>query len=150
MSQKGRKNKFRLGIQIFFFLLLALIVVNKELAEKGGQALPLLSAASLHGLCPFGGVVSLYQLTTVGTLVQKIHDSSLVLMALVFILAIFFGPVFCGWVCPLGSFQEWLGKIGKRIFKKKYNKLIPYHVDRYLYFLRYGVLACVIYVTAQT
>ena len=53
-------------------------------------------------------------------------------MILAFILAILFGPVFCGWICPFGTVQEWFGKIGKRIFKRKYNNFIPYSIDRWL------------------
>ncbi|MBI9044132.1 MAG: 4Fe-4S binding protein [Anaerolineaceae bacterium] len=111
------------------------------------MGIPLLSNASLHSLCPFGGVVSLYQFFTVGTFVQKIHQSAFVLMALSFLLAILAGPVFCGWVCPLGSIQEWVGKIGKKL-SKKYNHIIPARVDKILRYTRYLVLGWVVYMTA--
>jgi polyferredoxin len=136
-------------VQIFFFVLIALISINHFLHEAGG-GIAFFSSASLHALCPFGGVVSLYELFTAGGFVQKIHESSLVLMILVFITAILFGPVFCGWVCPFGSFQEWIGKIGQRIFGKKYNAFVPFRADRVLRFLRYVVLLWVLYVTAGT
>ncbi len=148
--RKKRSLSVRTGIQIFFFGLIALISVNHSLAESG-QSLPFLSSASLHAVCPFGGVVSLYQYATVGTFVQKIHDSSFILMILVFLLALLAGPVFCGWVCPLGSLQEWIGGIGRKLFKRRrYNHFIPEKIDRPLRFLRYGVLAWVIYMTAVT
>jgi len=139
----------RRAIQAFFFVLVALIAVNHTLAESG-KGIPLLKSASLHAVCPFGGVVSLYQFFTVGTFVQKIHQSSFVLMILVFLLAGLFGPVFCGWVCPLGTIQEWVGKLGKKLFKKRYNHFIPYSLDRYLRYSRYALLAWVIYMTAMT
>ncbi|MEA3350567.1 MAG: 4Fe-4S binding protein [Chloroflexota bacterium] len=142
------KNKIwlRTVLQISFFVLIALIVVNHTL----DGVIPLLSNTSLHALCPFGGVVSLYQLATEGTFVQKIHESSFILMIIVFVLAFLFGPVFCGWVCPLGSVQEWFGKLGKKLFKKKYNHFIPYRLDQYLRYLRYLMLAWVLYMTATT
>ena len=137
-------------VQIFFFVLVALISLNHTLAEAG-KGIPFLSSASLHSLCPFGGVVSIYQYATVGTFVQKIHESSFVLMILGFLLALLFGPVFCGWVCPLGTFQEWIARLGRKLFKpRRYNHFIPYKVDRWLRFLRYGVLAWVLYMTAVT
>ncbi len=149
-SRKPRSLGLRTGIQIFFFALIALISVNHSLAEAG-QGLPFLSTASLHALCPFGGVVSVYQVATVGTFVQKIHDSSFILMILVFLLALLAGPVFCGWVCPLGSLQEWLGGIGRKLFKRRrYNHFIPARIDHWLRFLRYGVLAWSLYMTAVT
>ena len=151
MKAFTRSGKWpRTLVQIFFFVLIALIAVNHTIDGNGGKAIPFLSNASLHAVCPLGGVVSLYRFVTEGALVQKIHASSLVLMALVFALAILFGPVFCGWVCPLGSIQELFGKLGKKLFKKRYNHLIPHKIDQYLRYLRYLMLAWVLYMTATT
>lgn len=134
---------------MFFFLLVAAIALNHTLVEEG-RGIPFLSNASVHAICPFGGVVSLYQYFVVGTFVQKIHESSLVLMWLVFALAIVFGPVLCGWICPLGSIQEWFSSIGRKIFKKRFNTFIPYKYDKYLRFTRYIVLGWVVYMTIMT
>lgn len=143
------KPKLRLYVQIFFFMLIGLIAVNHTLAPAG-RGIPLLADASLHALCPFGGVVTLYNLATLGTFIQKIHMSSVILMTLVFILAILFGPVFCGWVCPLGSFQEWIGRLGKKLLGKRFGKVIPSQVDKVLKYARYFVLLWVVYVTARS
>jgi polyferredoxin len=51
---------------------------------------------------------------------------------------------------PFGTVQEWFGKIGKRIFKRKYNNFIPYAIDRWLRYARYLVLAWIVYVTATS
>ncbi len=136
-------------VQIFFFALIALIAVNHQLSESGG-GIPFLSSASLHALCPFGGVVTIYQYAAVGTFVQKIHESSFILMIIGFLLAVLFGPVFCGWVCPFGTFQEWVGKLGKKLFKKRYNRFVPAKLDAILRYARYLVLAWVMYMTAAT
>lgn len=147
--KKSTKKKIwiRPIIQAFFLVLIALIAINHTLAEGGG-GIPLFSSASLHAICPFGGVVTLHQFITTGTFVKKIHESSVILFGLSYILAILFGPVLCGWVCPLGTIQEWFSKIGKKFFKKKFNRFIPYKYDKYLRFLRYGVLGWVVYMTA--
>lgn len=149
MKMKKNKHKIRAIVQIIFFLLIGLIAVNKTLTEYG-VSIPFVSTASLHALCPFGGVVTLYNLLTVGTFVQKIHASSVILMALVFVLAVLFGPVFCGWVCPFGTFQEWIGKLGSKIFKKKYNNIVPKKLDKVLRYFRYVVLFAVVYITAKS
>lgn len=146
---KDKKIKVRKYIQIFFFLLIGLIAVNKTLTEAG-MGIPFLSQASLHTLCPYGGVATLYNLATVGTFIQKIHSSAIILMILVFLLAVMFGPVFCGWVCPLGSAQEWIGKIGQKIFKKRYNHMVPEKLDGILRYLRYVVLAMSLFVMARS
>lgn len=144
-----RRIWIRPVVQAFFFLLVLLISVNHLLAESGG-GIPLLSSASLHALCPFGGVVTLYQYATVGTFVQKIHESAFILMILGLVLAVLFGPVFCGWVCPFGTFQEGLGKLGKKLFRRRYNRFVPERIDRVLRYARYLVLAWVVYMTAAT
>ncbi len=146
---KKKKFPLRTVIQVFFLLLVALIVTNKELANSGYE-LPFLSQASIHAICPFGGVVSIYQFIMEGSYVHRIHDSSFVLMILVFILTILFGAVFCGWVCPLGSVQEWIGKIGKKIFGKRYNHFVPAKVDKILRYLRYAMLIWVLYATISS
>ena len=144
---RPRSIWIRRVVQIFFFAFIALIAVNHNLEESGG-GIPLLSNASLHALCPFGGVVTIYQYATVGTFVQKIHESAFVLMVIGFVLAILFGPVFCGWVCPLGTVQEWVAKWGKKLFKRRYNHFVPPQTDNILRYARYIVLAWVLYVTA--
>jgi polyferredoxin len=136
-------------VQWFFFLLVVLIAINHTLAESGAS-IPLLSSASLHAICPFGGVETLYTVAASGLFVKKIHDSSLVLMGLSLILAVLFGPVFCGWVCPLGTIQEWVGKLGRKLFKRRYNHFVPTRLDNILRYARYGILIWVLYVTATS
>lgn len=136
-------------VQAFFFLLIAFISINHTLAESGA-GIPFLSNASLHAVCPFGGVVTIYQYTTSGSFVQKIHESSFVLMIIGFLLAILFGPVFCGWVCPLGTVQEWVSSLGRKFFRRRFNHFVPAKLDNILRYTRYLVLAWVIYMTAST
>lgn len=144
-----RKPKLRVIIQILFFLLIALIAVNHTLAESG-RGIPFVAEASLHAVCPFGGVVSIYNLFTAGTFVKKVHESSMVLMYIVFGAALLMGPLFCGWICPFGTFQEWISRIGQKILKKKQFRSIPYKYDKYLRFFRYIALAGVIFMTARS
>lgn len=149
MAQKKRSVWIRRTVQIVFFILIALGAVNHTLVERGIE-IPLLGSASLHALCPFGGVVTLWRFVTTGRLVRQIHESSMVLLGLTLALALLFGPVFCGWVCPFGSFQEWLGRIGAKLFKRRYNNFIPKKVDKWLGLLRYAVLAWAVYMTSVT
>jgi polyferredoxin len=146
---KKPKSRWRLAVQIVFFALVAAISVNHGLA-LAGVPIPLLSSASLHAICPFGGVVSIYQVATAGTYVQKVHSASFILMGIGLLVALLFGPAFCGWLCPMGSIQEWFGKLGRKILGRRYNRLVPAKLDRVLRYLRYAVLAWVLYMTAVT
>ncbi len=145
-----KKTKhIRTIIQVFFFALVGLIAFNHTLSESG-QSISFLGSASVHAICPFGGVETLYQLFTTGGYIQKIHSATLILMGIAFTLAILFGPVICGWVCPIGSIQEWIGTIGKRIFGVHYNQFMPKKLDRVLRYLRYILLGLVLYNTARS
>lgn len=143
-----KEQNLRFSIQLFFLLFIALVSVNHTLAETGG-GIPLLSAASLHAICPFGGVETLYSFVSNGEYVKKIHSSSIILMSAVFFMTLLLGPVFCGWVCPLGAIQEWIGKLGKKIFKNKYNNFIPENIDSKLRYIRYIFVALILYNTAK-
>ena len=149
MKKNSKTRMVRRFVQLLFFVIVMLVVLGHTL-EESGITIPFLQGASLHAICPFGGVVTIYQYITSGSFVQKIHESSFYLMIIVFITAIIAGPIFCGWVCPFGTFQEWIGKIGKKIFRKRYNNIIPKKLDTVLRYLRYGVLLWVIVITATS
>ncbi len=142
----GKKIKIRHIVQFIFFMLLFLTAIGHTL-EESGVHLPFIEAASIHTLCPFGAVVSFYKLITTGTFVNKIHASAMVLFSATLFLSVLFGPVFCGWVCPLGTIQQWVSAAGKKLgLKGKFT--VPPLLDRVLRNMRYLVLLWVVYVTA--
>ncbi len=145
LKRKSARN-IRYIVQAGFFVLVAVASMIAVLKERGID-IPFIQEASLHAICPFGGVVSFWQLLNFGTLVKKVHESSVVLAVLGLLLSLIFGPVVCGWVCPFGTFQEWLARLGRKIFGKKYNNFIPKRLDSVLRYLRYGVFAWVTYMT---
>lgn len=140
-------RKIRFAVQLFFFLLIAAIIIQHSLEEAGKQSIPFLASASSHAICPFGGVVSLGQLIHEGSLLPKIHESSIVLMIAVGITALLFGAAFCAWVCPFGFFQELIAPLGQKLWKKRYNRFIPAHIDRGLRYIRYAILLWVLYIS---
>ncbi len=148
-TKKKTTNLIRTISQIFFFILVLIIALGKWLSELG-IVISLIPDASLHAVCPFGGVVTIYEFVTSGTFIQKIHSSSFVLMGLGFVVALLFGALFCGYICPFGTFQEWIGKLGRKMFPKRFNKFVPEKLDKILRYLRYAVLIIVVYQTATT
>src|SRR5665647_2246912 len=119
-----KKISIRRISQILFFAIVLAISYSKNAGELGLPAIPFIGGLSLHAICPFGGVETFYTFITGQGLISKIHLSVIVLFVLVLASAILFGSAFCGFICPLGSIQEWIGKIGKKLFPKKYNKMI--------------------------
>lgn len=105
-------------------------------------------APSVHALCPFGGLESLYSVLFGGSLLQKIYSGTLILFGITVIVAILFRRSFCGLLCPFGALQEFFGKIGTFLFKKR--PLIPEKIDKPLRFLKYLILGLTVYMAWYT
>lgn len=147
-QSRGKVQRIRKIVQLVFFLWVVTVIALSEAAANGFTLPFSMETVSLHAICPFGGVVTLWTLIKDGLLIRKIHESSVVLASLSVLLAVLFGPVICSWVCPFGTFQEWIGKLGRRLFPKRYNTFVPKRIDRYLRFLRYGILVWILVMTA--
>lgn len=115
------------AILILSFLHLA---VNKEIW------------APLDAYCPLGGLESIWKLATQGSYLEKIQPSNLALGLALVLTTLLFGGVFCGWICPLGTLQDGLNRLGRFFKVPQIN--IPASIDRYLRWFRYPVLAIVL------
>lgn len=68
---------------------------------------------------------------------------SLLLWGFVLVSLVLFGRgTFCGWLCPFGAFQEFVGNIARKL--KVPQITVPYAIDRKLRLLKYVVLAGII------
>ena len=77
--------------------------------------------ANVDQLCPFGAVESALTWFRNGSFLPKIALSSFILMLFVLIVTLLFKRAFCGLFCPMGTLQEIFEKLGKMIFKKRYQ-----------------------------
>lgn len=104
--------------------------------------------ASIHAMCPFGGLQNLYLLATTGELISKTSAGTVILLGITLLLAVVFRKSFCGLICPFGAIQEFFGKIGKKIFKRQL--LIPSYIDKPLRYLKYIILAAGVFLGWKT
>lgn len=102
----------------------------------------------VDALCPFGGIESFYTFITQGVMVKRIVASSFILLIAVIIAAIIFRRTFCGNVCSLGTLQELFARLGKFIFKKRFN--VPKIIDTPARYLKYALLILIIVFTVKT
>lgn len=58
-------------------------------------------------------------------------------LIIVFFISAFAGNFYCGWLCPFGSLQEWLGRLGSLFVKRKLH--MPPKAQRILKYARYGL-----------
>jgi uncharacterized protein with FMN-binding domain/ferredoxin len=138
-------------IQLIFFIIAVAVTINHTLIEKG-IGLTGISSGYIHYVCPICGVTTIYQFFASSSdwITKLLNPVSFVIIISV-IIAILFGPIFCGWICPFGAFQDFIAKVfGKRVGKKKYNKHISKNIDSKLRYLRYVSLMVVTYMTAKS
>ncbi|HJW26788.1 MAG TPA: 4Fe-4S binding protein [Rhodocyclaceae bacterium] len=118
-------SRLRLGVQV---LMLALTVwggnlVGYYMADKLSQALPALSCAYDQQNGGYCILISLqHQLDhRIGEALAKAHHITWQILLPLFFTVLSFmaffvvlGKAFCGWVCPLGTLQDWLNRLGRR------------------------------------
>lgn len=102
--------------------------------------------------CPFGGIETAWSAASTGTLVRQTGPSNLILLGLLLIAAILTGRAFCGWVCPLGTVQEWIAGLARRATGGRGAWLpvpVPGRWDRILRLGKYVVLALVLWASTS-
>ena len=123
---------------------LVAVTVISVLHQKLGIAKPV----GVDALCPFGGLETLGSLLSDGTLIKKVALSSVLLLGVTIVTELVFRRAFCGRICPLGFLQELFGGLGRRIFKHRPE--LPAALDRPARYLKYVVLAALLYLSWST
>ena len=73
---------------------------------------------------------------------QYSGPTSLCFCLLLIVVSLWFGPLFCGWLCPAGAFSEYLSRLLPDKYKINWAQLVPLVPLRYGFFL--GFLGSII------
>ena len=79
------------------------------------------------------------QLSYAALIIFAILGNSFIVIGILLASALIGGAFFCGWFCPLGTVQEWIGRLGRWLFRGK-RLQIPPRVEKWLFLMRYILL----------
>ncbi len=148
VNQKKRDSVFKVISRILRWVLLGSLlatVVSVSVLHVLGQMAP-----SIHAICPYGGLESLLSVITVGTFIKKVFLGTFILFIVTLVLAVVLRKSFCGQICPFGGLQEFFGRMGRKLFKRRL--VLPRKLDRALRYLKYVVLVVTVamgWITAE-
>lgn len=134
MAKAKKRNFYRLALQ-WTILGLLLYMVIRPFIDKS-------YVADFEAYCPFGGLQALSSFLANNSLACSMTTTQ-ISMGIALLAGVFlFSKLFCSYICPIGTFTEWLGWQGKRF---KMNFVITGIADRLLRVLKYAILFITFY-----
>jgi len=105
--------------------------------ERGGVGMNLPRPAGVEGWLPIAGLMNTKYLLVTGR-VPEMHPAAMYLFIGFLLMSILLKKAFCSWLCPVGTFSEYLWRIGRRFFGR--NLRLPRWFDIPLRGLKYLLL----------
>jgi polyferredoxin len=142
-------QRVRLAVQLTFAALNAWLGLQFYLwvrfYEHGGTGPALPRPNGVEGWLPIAGLMNLKVLVMTGH-VPAIHPAAMFLLIAFLLISALAKKSFCSWLCPVGTLSEYLGKLGEKIFKRRFR--MPRWLDIPLRGLRYLLLGFFVYLIA--
>jgi polyferredoxin len=142
-----RSQRIRHIVQALFVVLNGLLGAQFYLwvryFEHGGHGLYVPRPAGVEGWLPIAGLMNTKFFLLTGT-VPTMHPAAMFLFAAFLLMALFLKKAFCSWLCPAGTFSEYLWKLGRKLFRR--NLRLPRWADIPLRGLKYLLLGFFVFV----
>lgn len=129
-------NFYRITLQLAVFALLIYMLL-RSFVDK--SYIP-----DYEAYCPFGGIQSLASYFSVHSLACSMTTVQIALGVAMILAVVLFSKLFCSYICPVGTFTEWMGTLGR---KAKIHITLIGNADRILRILKYILLFITFYFT---
>lgn len=131
-----KRNYFRIALQWLVVVLLGYMVIRPLVDPQ--------YAANFESYCPFGGLQAISSYLVSNTLACSMTSMQMAIGLALILCIIFFSKLFCSYICPIGTFTEWLGKFGEKL---KVRFTVKGFADRVLRIFKYALLFLTFYIT---
>jgi len=142
-----RSQRIRLIVQGLFVILNGWLGIQFLLwvryYERGGQGFSVARPAGADGWLPIAGLMNFKYFLVTG-IVPAIHPAAMFLFVAFLLMSLFLKKAFCSWLCPVGTFSEYVWKLGQRIFGRSLR--LPRWVDIPLRGLKYVLLSFFVFI----
>ncbi len=137
-ARRAYLRKLRYAVQLWFFLFsiyagYRFFQFVQHFESPGHPFVP--RPASVDGFLPIAGFMSLKYFLLTG-IVEPIHPAAMFIFVAAVVVSLTAKKGFCGWICPVGTFSQYLWMIGEKIHRKKMRLGtqidIPLRVIKYL------------------
>jgi len=135
-KKKSPVNYYRITLQWGIFALLIYMLLRPFLDKN--------YVPDFEAYCPLGGMQSLASYFSVHSLACSMTTVQISLGLALILAVILFSKLFCSYICPIGTFTEWMGSLGR---KAKMHITLTGKIDIILRLLKYILLFITFYFT---
>ena len=137
-----RSQPIRLVVQLLFVLLNVFLCAQfywfVRYFQTNQTGSHVSRPAGVDGWLPIAGLMNLRYFLATGR-VPAIHPAAMVLFLIFVAMSLLLKRAFCSWLCPVGTFSEYLWKAGRRLFGR--NLVLPRWLDIPLRSIKYLLMA---------
>jgi polyferredoxin len=105
--------------------------------ERGGTGLSVARPSGVEGWLPIAGLMNTKYFVMTGH-VPAIHPAAMFLFIGFMLMSLLLKKAFCSWLCPVGTFSEFLWRLGRSLFTRNFH--LPRWFDTPLRSLKYILL----------
>lgn len=139
MAKKTKLNPYRIALQLTIALLLGYLLFRPYIDKT--------YTADFEAYCPFGGLQAFSSFLANNSLACSMTTTQIFMGFALVAGIILMSKLFCSYVCPIGSFTEWLSRRGRKL---KLNIDIKGWPDRLLRVVKYALLFITFYFTVTS